>query len=44
MVDKARDSQDIRMQQDMWSTFCMVVRWSIIGIAILLILMYIFLV
>lgn len=39
MVDETHGSHDIRMQQQMWSSFCKIVRWAIIGIAVVLIFM-----
>lgn len=39
MVEETRDSHDIGMQREMWSAFCKIVRWSIIGVAAVLILM-----
>lgn len=44
MSDEARGNMDIRMQQDMWTAFCGIVKWSLIGIVILLALMAVFLV
>ena len=44
MVDEASASQDIRMQREMWSDFCKIVKWAVIGIVVLLALMAIFLV
>ena len=44
MADEALESQDIRMQREMWSAFCAIVKWSVAGITLLLILMALFLV
>ncbi len=44
MVEDTYGGRDIRMQQEMWVSFCKLVRWSVIGLAVLLILMALFLV
>lgn len=44
MVDETRGSHDIRMQREMWSAFCKIVRWSIIGVVALLVFMALILV
>jgi hypothetical protein len=43
MVEETHGGRDIRMQQEMWASFCKLVKWSVIGLAILLILMALFL-
>jgi len=44
MADEAHSGHDIRMQREMWSSFCAIIKWSLIGLAVLLLLMWLFLV
>ena len=44
MAEDVRHGHDIGMQREMWTAFCKLVRWSIIGIVVLLILMAYFLI
>ena len=44
MSEETRGGMDIRMQRGMWHNFTRLVKWSIIGVTLLLILMAIFLV
>ena len=43
MAEETRGGHDIQMQRDMWVSFCRLVKWSIMVIAVLLILMALFL-
>jgi Bacterial aa3 type cytochrome c oxidase subunit IV len=44
MVDEAHSGHDIRMQREMWSVFCKIVKFAVIGLAVMLLLMWAFLV
>ncbi len=44
MVEDTHSGRDIRMQQEMWVSFCKLVKWSVVGLVVLLILMALFLV
>ena len=39
MVEETHSGHDIAMQREMWSSFCKIVRWAVVGVAVVLILM-----
>jgi hypothetical protein len=43
MADETRGGMDIRMHQETWRDFSQLVKWTLIGVVVLLVLMAIFL-
>ena len=43
MVEETHGGRDIGMQQEMWASFCKLIRGSVVGLAVLFILMALFL-